>query len=204
MNNLVVYVFIYVVIVISAVVHEFAHGWVAWRLGDTTAKDEGRLTLNPLAHIDVFGTVIVPIISLLLGGVFLGWAKPVPYNPFALSDRRWGTLKVGVAGPASNFIVALILGLLLRGVVSGIIPVTAAAAELLGFVVYVNIFLALFNLIPLPPLDGSKVLGSLVPGFYRSLAYMSAWGLFAALLIAFYVLPPLARLLYLLITGAPA
>jgi Zn-dependent protease len=203
MNNLVVYVFIYVVIVISAVVHEFAHGWVAWRLGDTTAKDEGRLTLNPLAHIDVFGTVIVPIISLLLGGVFLGWAKPVPYNPFALSDRRWGTLKVGVAGPASNFIVALILGLLLRGVVSGIIPVTAAAAELLGFVVYVNIFLALFNLIPLPPLDGSKVLGSLVPGFYRSLAYMSAWGLFAALLIAFYVLPPLARLLYLLITGAP-
>ena len=204
MNNLVVYVFIYVVIVISAVVHEFAHGWVAWRLGDTTAKDEGRLTLNPLAHIDVFGTVIVPIISLLLGGVFLGWAKPVPYNPFALSDRRWGTLKVGVAGPASNFIVALILGLLLRGVVSGIIPATAAAAELLGFVVYVNIFLALFNLIPLPPLDGSKVLGSLVPGFYRSLAHMSAWGLFAALLIAFYVLPPLARLLYLLITGAPA
>src|SRR3989344_5669169 len=107
-------IFLYIGIVLSATFHEYMHGWMAYRLGDPTAKNEGRLTLNPLAHIDVMGTVIMPLVFMMFFNIFIGWAKPVPYNPNLLSDKKHGTLKVGIAGIATNFCIAVALGLFLR------------------------------------------------------------------------------------------
>ena len=106
--------FLYFVIIISAVFHEYAHGLMAYNLGDETAYRAGRLTLNPLVHIDILGTIVVPLFLILTSGIFIGWAKPVPYNPYNLSDPKYGSLKVAAAGPAANLIIALFFGLLLR------------------------------------------------------------------------------------------
>jgi len=197
--------FVYLVIIISAVFHEYAHGWAAFRLGDTTAKDAGRLTLNPFAHIDLWGTVLIPLFLLFTSGIFIGWAKPVPYNPYNLRDQRYGNLKVAFAGPGANLLIALVLGLLIRFsplYVSSVGFTTPAFLQLLAFVVYVNIFLALFNLIPFPPLDGSKVLGDLFPRFsYNLMQNVGFFGVFAALILAFFILPPLANFVFFVITG---
>src|SRR3989344_9583307 len=137
--------FLYAVIIISAVFHEYAHGWVAYRLGDSTAKDAGRLTLNPLVHIDIVGTVLIPLFMILTAGIFIGWAKPVPYNPNNLKDKKYGSLKVGIAGPVANLLIAAILGLFLRFAVLPFAKVDAisiAFPDLLAYIVYINIFLA--------------------------------------------------------------
>src|SRR3989338_11622271 len=136
--------FLYLVIIFSAVFHEYAHGWAAYQLGDTTAKDAGRLTLNPLRHLDPIGTVIIPLFLLFTSGIFIGWAKPVPYNPNNLRDQRYGNLKVAFAGPGANLLIALVLGFLIRFsplYVSSVGFATPAFLQLLAFVVYVNIFL---------------------------------------------------------------
>lgn len=196
--------FIYIVIIISAVFHEYAHGWAAYQLGDDTAKRSGRLTLNPIAHIDPLGTLIIPLVLLFSAGIFIGWAKPVPYNPYNLSDRRYGSLKVAIAGPAANIVIALVLGLGLR---FASLPLVAAgllspvALDFLQLVVYVNIILALFNLIPLPPLDGSKVAADLFPGYWRYFSGLGFIGIFLALFVAFLVLGPLAQFIFSLLTG---
>lgn len=191
--------FLYLVIILSAVFHEYAHGWVAHRLGDTTAKDAGRLTLNPIAHIDLFGTIIVPLFLLFTSGIFIGWAKPVPYNPYNLRDQKYGSLKVGVAGPATNLILALILGLILRLLVAATGP--SIFLELLALIVYINIFLGLFNLIPFPPLDGSKVLADLFPRQWHYFTRLGFAGIFLALLVAFFLLPPVAQFVFWVFTG---
>lgn len=142
----------------SVVVHEISHGYAALRLGDTTAKDEGRLTINPIKHIDPFGTILLPLILFITGSpILIGWAKPVPYDPRRLQQPMSDAAKIAAAGPASNLLLAVIFTLFahLAGYASG-----AAMGQLLALVVVVNIFLALFNLIPLPPLDGSKILYS--------------------------------------------
>ncbi len=195
--------FLYIVIVLSATFHEYSHGFIAYKLGDSTAKDSGRLTLNPLAHIDLWGTVIIPLFLLFYGGVFLGWAKPVPYNPYNLKDQKYGSLKVGIAGPAANFIIALILGIFLRIAFVGIFGAAFSQFFLIAvaLIVYINIFLALFNLIPLPPLDGSKVLMDLFPRSRYSLASLGFFGIFLALFLAFFILSPLAGFIFQLITG---
>lgn len=196
-------IFIYVVIVLSAVIHEYAHGLVAYQLGDTTAKDSGRLTINPIAHLDPIGTVLVPIFLMLLSGTFIGWAKPVPYNPYRLRDQRYGSLKVAIAGPASNLLIAIVLGGALRLITSGVISLSLSP-QLIGFIatiVFINIFLALFNLIPMPPLDGSKVFADLFPSLARGLYQIGFLGIFIALLLAFYILSPLAQLIFRVITG---
>lgn len=197
--------FFYAVIITSAVFHEYAHGWVAYRLGDSTAKDAGRLTLNPLAHIDIVGTVLVPLFMILTAGIFIGWAKPVPYNPNNLKDKKYGTLKVGIAGPTANLLIATILGLFLRFAAlplaeSGVISVVFL--KLLAFIVYINIFLALFNFIPFPPLDGSKVFESLFPRQWQYFTRLGFFGMFFALVIAFLFLPPIANFIFWLITGS--
>jgi Zn-dependent protease len=192
-------VFVFLVIIISSVFHEYAHGWAAYRLGDDTAEKEGRLTLNPIAHIDPFGTLLLPLVLLFTAGIFIGWAKPVPYNPYQLSDKKYGELKVAIAGPATNIILALMLGLLAR--VGGVIGLSEIAIELFSFAAYVNIFLALFNLIPVPPLDGSKVFITLFPSLGRLLMGLGMFGILIALLVAFYVLPSIAQFLFLLIVG---
>lgn len=197
--------FLYTVIITSAVFHEYAHGWVAYRLGDSTAKDAGRLTLNPLAHIDMVGTVLVPFFMILTAGVFIGWAKPVPYNPNNLTDKKYGSLKVGIAGPTANLLIAIILGLFLRFAAlplaeSGMI--STVFLELLAFIVYINIFLSLFNLIPFPPLDGSKVFESLFPRQWQYFMKLGFLGMFFAVIISFLFLSPIANFLFWLITGS--
>jgi len=196
--------FLYLVIIGSAVFHEYAHGWMAFELGDPTAKNAGRLTLNPLRHLDPVGTVIIPLILLFSSGIFLGWARPVPYNPYLLRDRRYGSLKVAIAGPGANFLIALILGLFVRFaaaplVSSGLVPLITL--NFLELVIYVNVILALFNLIPIPPLDGSKVAADLIPGYWRYFSGLGFIGIFVALFIAFLVLGPLAGSIFFFITG---
>ena len=194
-------IFLYLVIVLSAVFHEYAHGWAAYQLGDSTAKDQGRLTLNPFAHLDLFGTVIIPLLLLFTSGAFFGWAKPVPYNPYNLKDKKYGTLKVAAAGPGVNILIALFLGLILRFFSVWIIKYNASLPGFIGLVVYVNIFLALFNLIPFPPLDGSKIFASLFPRQWNYLAQLGPIGIFLAFFIAYFFLSPFANFLFNLIIG---
>jgi Zn-dependent protease len=206
--SLITGLFIYIVIVLSATFHEYAHGFAAHALGDDTAKQMGRLTLNPIKHLDVWGTVVVPLLFILTAGSFIGWAKPVPYNPLNLRDKRYGSLKVAIAGPASNILIAIILGIALRFFNMTLIAADTTGAfafelvvQLVAFIVYVNIFLALFNLIPVPPLDGSKIVFDLIPGSARVLERIGFFGVAIALLVAFYILNPVAQFLFNLITG---
>ncbi|MFA5098785.1 MAG: site-2 protease family protein [Candidatus Paceibacterota bacterium] len=196
--------FLYIIIVLSASFHEFAHAFVAFRLGDSTAKDEGRLTLNPLKHVDLTGTVIVPLFLLFFGGIFIGWAKPVPYNPYNLRDKKYGSLKVGIAGPAANFLIALILGIFIRLAFVGVFGTTIFSGiflSALALIVYINIFLGIFNLIPIPPLDGSKALMDLFPKTSYAVAALGFVGIFLALAISFLFLSPLAEFVFKLIVG---
>jgi Zn-dependent protease len=144
----------------SIILHEVAHGYAAYRLGDPTAAHSNRLTLNPIAHIDLFGSIILPIILIVTGSpVLLGWAKPVPINPYYFRNLKRGVMITGAAGPLTNFALALAAGLLFQ--------VVAPLSEVLGwFLAYfcaTNIALGVFNLIPIPPLDGSRVLYGVLP-----------------------------------------
>lgn len=149
------------VLIISIIFHEVAHGYAANALGDPTAKYEGRLTLNPIPHIDPVGSLLVPGLLVLTGaGMMFGWAKPVPYNPYNLRNQRWGEAIVGIAGVATNIVIALIFALLTRYFLG------TGEETLAGFtalVAYINLFLGLFNLIPFPPLDGFTVLRGALP-----------------------------------------
>lgn len=195
--------FLYLIIIFSAIIHEYSHGWMAYRLGDPTAKEAGRLTLNPLAHIDLFGTVILPIFLLLTTRIFIGWAKPVPFNPMNLKNPKRDIALVGLAGPGSNFLIALLLGLIVR--FFGQEGFLVNLSNFLSFIVLVNIWLALFNLIPLPPLDGSKILMGLSPlSWQRSLVNLERMGFFSlliALFLAMTFLPYLASFIFRLIIG---
>jgi Zn-dependent protease len=194
--DLVQLLFVYIVIVLSAVVHEYCHAAMAKHLGDDTAEREGRLTLNPFAHLDMVGTVILPLLLLFTSGIFLGWAKPVPYNPYNLRDQKTGNLKVALAGPASNFAIAILLGLVVR-----FVPLEAVPLELVSFVVLVNIVLGVFNLIPVPPLDGSKVLYDLFPRVGSAVMRLGFLGIIVALLVAYIILPPITQALFRVVTG---
>jgi Zn-dependent protease len=162
------------ILLFSVVVHELAHGWMALRLGDPTARDMGRLTLNPIPHIDLFGSIIVPLISLVsVGSVFIAWAKPVPVNPSYFSRPRRDDILVAVVGPVSNFILALFSTAMYIAVANiaraaGTGPGVADQAfqyllQMFSSGIVLNIVLGLFNLIPVPPLDGSHVVASLLP-----------------------------------------
>lgn len=190
--------FLYLLIIISAVFHEFSHAYAADSLGDPTARNLGRLTLNPLKHMELFGTVLLPLFLLFTAGGFLGWAKPVPYNPNNLSDRKYGSAKVAFAGPASNLLIALAFGLVLRTV-----SLDFASTLAMTWIVYINIFLALFNLIPIPPLDGSKLLFDFFPKTQYFMSTFSVFGILFAIILAIFFIPPLASGLYFLISGEP-
>jgi Zn-dependent protease len=158
----------FVVLLFSLTVHESAHAWTADRLGDPTARLLGRVSLNPLVHADLIGTVVFPLLAMLGGVPVIGWAKPVPVNVSRLRRQRRDYVLVAAAGPASNLLLALAAALLLR-----VVPVTpvmlgepnisAPIASLLTRAVYLNVLLALFNMIPIPPLDGGNVIGGLLP-----------------------------------------
>ena len=195
-------IFQIVVLVFSAIIHEYMHGWTANQMGDSTAKNAGRLTLNPIPHIDPIGSVLLPslMISGNVGFVF-GWAKPVPFNPYNLRDQKWGSAKVAAAGPLSNFIVALSFGLILR-----FAPITNDFFALaLGIIVYINLLLMVFNLIPIPPLDGSKILLPLLPYHWQEKFYrLEQYGFIIILVFVYFgfsLILPIIGGLFSLITG---
>ena len=154
-------------LVIAIVFHEVAHGWVANALGDPTAKESKRLSLNPIRHVDPLGTLIVPGVLALTGAPVFGWAKPVPVNFRRLDNPRYGMMAVAAAGPGTNFILAVIgavlLGLMARGLSAPPEGVLALLLTGLNYFILINIFLALFNLLPLPPFDGSHIVEGLLP-----------------------------------------
>jgi len=173
------HLYILPVLLFSIVVHEVAHGWVALRLGDTTAREMGRLTLNPLPHIDPIGSILIPLLSYLsVGSVFIAWAKPVPIDPRNFRNFRRDDIFVSVAGPVSNFIIAGVCTMCYIFTVRFVAPIESLQGDfqqaLVSFVIKMcsagitlNIVLAIFNLIPIPPLDGSHVLSAMLPDHWR-------------------------------------
>ncbi len=175
-------IFSLIVLLFSIIIHEIAHGSVALKLGDQTAKHAGRLTLNPLKHIDPFGTIILPLLLVLMHSpIVIGWAKPVPINPFNLRDQKWGMLKVSLAGPSTNFLIAVIFGLAIR-----FISMPETLAVLFGVIVLYNFAWGLFNLLPVAPFDGSHILFTFLSDrFSRLKLFLNQYGLFIFLFFLF-------------------
>jgi len=207
METFIVLLFQLAILVMSVVIHEFAHGWMAYQLGDSTAKYSGRLTLNPLKHLDFWGSLIVPLMIFLFSGgrAIFGWAKPVPFNPYNLRDQRWGIAKVAAAGPSANLLVALVFGFSLRFLPSQF--VSAGLIQIVSLIVFLNLLLAIFNSIPLPPLDGSKILFAFLPHSWRNLRiFLERYGMFILIFFIFFAFQwilPLIFLIYQLIVGIP-
>ena len=179
-------VIILIITVVSVILHELAHGLFAYWLGDHTAKDAGRLTFNPIKHIDPYMSILVPVVLFVLGAPVFGGAKPVPINSRNLKWHEWGMALVALAGPLTNFLIALIFFIL--GHFTGLIY--GSGGELLAFIftelVYVNIGFMLFNLIPVPPLDGSRILYAISPdGFRNILATIEPYGFILVYLLIF-------------------
>lgn len=177
--------FTLIVLFFSIVIHEIAHGSAALHLGDPTAKYAGRLSLNPLRHIDPFGTILVPFMLLVLTfgqGPIFGWAKPVPINPLNFRDRRWGELKVSLAGPATNFLIAVIFGLAIR-----FFALPEMMNALFSIIAIYNFLWGIFNLVPIPPLDGSHILFSFLPsGFNRIKLFLHQYGFLILIFFIFF------------------
>lgn len=195
-----------IILIFSVVVHEVAHGYAAYMLGDNTAKYQGRLTLNPIKHIDPFGSVVLPLILFLTGsGFMIGWAKPVPFNPFNLRNQRWGEAIVAFAGPLSNIFIALVFGLLLRFSMStGLVP-NLEVLQISSYIIFINLLLAVFNLVPIPPLDGSKILFSTFRiGYGHAREFLERSGMILVLIFVFFFwgfISPVISWLFTLITG---
>ncbi len=164
-------------IMMAVILHEYAHGWMAYKMGDPTAKEYGRLTLNPLPHIDPIGTLVLPGLLMLVGSpILFGWAKPVPINPFRFKDLKSGTFFVSIAGIGMNLLLAVVFAILYRLIVGGyldflgeaiLLPLAVFSAK----AVLINLVLALFNAVPIPPLDGSRALMSFFSLKYWELFY---------------------------------
>ena len=200
-------IFEFVILIFSAVFHEVAHGYEAERLGDPTARNAGRLTLNPLKHLDLFGSFIMPLLLYIGSGgaFFFAAAKPVPYDPRNLKNPRSGSARIALAGPLTNLSVALGCGILIR--ILSQVAASDPIISLLALVVYINILLGIFNLVPIPPLDGSRVLFALLPpsqSTYKAMYFLERWGLVFVLVFVFFgfqLIMPIISFLFLLFTG---
>lgn len=185
--------FVFVLVALAALLislstHEYCHALVGYLLGDRTAQRAGRLTLNPIAHIDPVGTVLIPLIGAMSGFPVIGWAKPVPFNPYNLKYGKWGPVMVALAGPVSNFLMAGVYLLLLRLVITVLsFSPNNLLVLFLTLLVMVNVVLGIFNFIPVPPLDGSKLLHALMtaPKYRNTLLWLETRGPLVLLLIIF-------------------
>jgi len=194
-------IFPVLVLLLSVVIHEVSHGFVAYFLGDTTAKLAGRLTLNPIKHLDPIGSIIIPLLTYNAGGFIFGWAKPVPYNPYNLKAGRFGPAYVAAAGPAANLVIAAFFSILIR---IGL-PLPVAFLELTTYIVLINLILAVFNLFPIPPLDGSKILFAFLPYRYRAIEnFLNRYQLVLIIIFLFFLwrlIFPVITTLFQLFTG---
>lgn len=208
-NMSLLYIFPIVIFVFSVIIHEVSHGFAAYMLGDNTAKYAGRLTLNPIPHIDVFGSIVLPFLLILSGSpMVIGWAKPVPFNPYNLNPGKWnlpawtGEAIVALAGPLSNILIAVVFGLFLR------FGIFYSLSEPFAYIVFINLVLAVFNLVPIPPLDGSKIFFSLLPysmNYIRE--FFEKYGFVLLLVFVFFVWDhvfPIVSVLFKFLTGLTA
>lgn len=200
-------IFYIIVLIMSVVVHEVAHGYTAYLLGDNTARNSGRLTLNPIKHLDPFGSVILPLLLVFMNaGFVIGWAKPVPYNPANLRNEKKGTFLVAIAGILANLTLAIIFGILIR-VAPALVDISLVGQfyRIASIIVLLNLVLVLFNLIPIPPLDGSKILFSFLPVKYRHIEnFLEKWGMFILLFFIIFIwakVAPIIFVIFHLITG---
>lgn len=202
--EIVITIFSLIILLFSIVIHEVSHGSMANLLGDPTAKSAGRLSLNPIKHLDPIGSVIIPIFLLIFsGGRFaFGWAKPVPINPYNFKNPRRDGAKVAFAGPAANILVALFFGLILR-----FFSLSSTLFILFSIICLLNLLLAIFNLVPIPPLDGSHILFSFLPERFQNLKiFLQQFGLFILLFFIFFGLRWVflgVQILYFLLVGQP-
>lgn len=189
------------ILIMSVVLHELSHGYTAELLGDPTPRLQGRLTLNPLKHLDLFGSLIIPLITSMAGFTF-GWAKPIEWNPYNVKNKRWGEFLISIAGPTSNLLIAVIFGLILR-FYGTLLPLSFI--EISVYVIEINIVLAIFNLIPLPPLDGSKVFFSILPTrFARLREVLERYSIFFFLILIFFLwrfVEPIIPFIFKIIVG---
>lgn len=191
------------ILLFSVVIHEVSHGLIADYLGDPTARYAGRLTLNPINHLDPIGSIILPLILFLSGSsILVGWAKPVPINPYNFKDQKYGSAKVAIAGPLANIVIAIVFALLIRLSVSF---VPFSLISIFSFIVQINLILAIFNLIPISPLDGSHILFALFPSFEeKAKLFFAQWGIILLIFFIFFVFPiifPIVQILFHLLVG---
>ena len=191
----------FLVVIPSSIIHEYAHAWTADQLGDKTARYAGRLTIDPRAHIELWGTILMPLVLYLTsGGRFMfAYAKPVPFNPYNLRDQKWGPALVGIAGPLANLLLAASFALLIR-ILGG-----SSLRFFFEIIVYANCMLLVFNLVPIPPLDGSKLLFAFFPDSARSIqGVMERYGMVIVLFFVFFLvdfIQPLISGLFNLLVG---
>lgn len=184
-------------ILLALSMHEYAHAWMAYYLGDSTAKEQGRLTINPLAHLDPIGTILLLIVGF-------GWGKPVPFNPYNLKNQKWGPAWVALAGPMSNFLMAISIGLLFR-----IFEISnPSLIFFFGFFVWINLILGVFNLMPIPPLDGSHIFLALFQVKQSTQVFLqqnSILLLLGGIFFMMYIgIPYILKPIFTLITGMPS
>jgi len=211
LNQEIIFIFSLLVLLFSAILHEISHGFSAKLQGDNTAEAAGRLTLNPLPHLDLFGSIILPLILALpalfgMPAFIIGWAKPVPFNPNNLRNKKRGAALVALAGPLTNILIALFFGIIFRiSLLFHNLPLSFGA--FLMVIIWINLLLAVFNLVPLPPLDGSKLLFSLFPlSWIKVETWLERYGFLLLLMFIFFgfeLILPIILFLFRLIAGQP-